>query len=469
MPDLHHFLEQISVMEYVFFLLRILLACVCGAAIGYERSRRSKSAGIRTHIIVCCAAALIMIVSKYGFVDLTLSNGQALSGTRGADPARIAAQVVSGISFLGAGIIVKHGSSVKGLTTAAGIWATAGIGLAIGAGMYVLGVFTMIVISIIQFVMHKIKIDSEGLTDTSVDFNVTKDPEFNKQFLDRVAKWNAHLEEIEITDDTNGEFPNWVISEVSRNVEVSGRLSYCSVSDSVFILGRNEVQNIQTTTAYGDMKPIDVATLITNQIQTLPANAMLRYVPPLSQIWAVSGRNALMFDLPTQSWYKRRFNSPVIDVIPIGDEVIIVKGDRVSRLSDDTFYDDGAPMQWRWQGQRLVSQNDYFLKRTQISVSPIGKLCKGEIRVGAVAIEIPVEEHLTSVVEGGRRKFLTIKGTDIFENHSEIFENPQPIFYGRTLIAESRNVYRNKFLDIGGHGSAGGVIFNWITLDVAEV
>ncbi len=233
MPDLHHFLEQISVMEYVFFLLRILLACVCGAAIGYERSRRSKSAGIRTHIIVCCAAALIMIVSKYGFVDLTLSNGQALSGTRGADPARIAAQVVSGISFLGAGIIVKHGSSVKGLTTAAGIWATAGIGLAIGAGMYVLGVFTMIVISIIQFVMHKIKIDSEGLTDTSVDFNVTKDPEFNKQFLDRVAKWNAHLEEIEITDDTNGTQRYRAIIKTSSAVSAEEMIRYFASDERI--------------------------------------------------------------------------------------------------------------------------------------------------------------------------------------------------------------------------------------------
>ena len=77
-----------------------------------------------------------MIISKYGFADLTAADGAVYNETRGADPARVAAQAVSGISFLGAGVIFKNGNTVKGLTTAAGIWATAAIGLAVGAGMY---------------------------------------------------------------------------------------------------------------------------------------------------------------------------------------------------------------------------------------------------------------------------------------------------------------------------------------------
>ena len=79
----------------------------CAACIGFERSKRFKEAGVRTHIIVCCAAALIMIISKYGFADLTAADGAVYNGTRGADPARVAAQAVSGISFLGAGVIFK--------------------------------------------------------------------------------------------------------------------------------------------------------------------------------------------------------------------------------------------------------------------------------------------------------------------------------------------------------------------------
>lgn len=99
--------SQFSVIQELDFFARIILACICGACIGFERSRRFKEAGIRTHIIVCCAAALLMIVSKYGFADLTGSLGDVFNGTRGADPARVAAQVVSGVSFLGAGVILK--------------------------------------------------------------------------------------------------------------------------------------------------------------------------------------------------------------------------------------------------------------------------------------------------------------------------------------------------------------------------
>ncbi len=147
--------------QYTDFFIRILVACICGAAIGFERSMRYKEAGIRTHVIVCCAASVMMIVSKYGFADMTTSDGIELFGTHGTDPARIAAQVVTGISFLGAGIIFRNGTSIRGLTTAAGIWATAGIGLAIGAGMYLLGIYTTAVVAFLQIIMHKYALSAD--------------------------------------------------------------------------------------------------------------------------------------------------------------------------------------------------------------------------------------------------------------------------------------------------------------------
>ena len=92
--------SQFSILQNVDFFIRILAACFCGACIGFERSKRFKEAGIRTHIIVCCASALMMLVSKYGFVDIVDASGALLNGVRGSDGSRIAAQVVSGISFL---------------------------------------------------------------------------------------------------------------------------------------------------------------------------------------------------------------------------------------------------------------------------------------------------------------------------------------------------------------------------------
>ena len=102
------FLGNLDLQLTVDFCLRLLLSCICGGAIGIERSRHFKEAGVRTHIIVCMGAALAMIVSKYGFADLALDNGAYFPGTKETDPARVAAQVISGISFLGAGVIFKR-------------------------------------------------------------------------------------------------------------------------------------------------------------------------------------------------------------------------------------------------------------------------------------------------------------------------------------------------------------------------
>lgn len=139
------------ISEQLIFILRLLLALTCGIGIGYERKNRGKGAGVRTHAIVALAAALMMIISKYGFSDLVDGYG----GTREADPARIAAQVVSGVGFLGAGTIYFNRHLVRGLTTAAGIWATAGVGLAMGAGLYVIAITSTIMIILLQVILHK--------------------------------------------------------------------------------------------------------------------------------------------------------------------------------------------------------------------------------------------------------------------------------------------------------------------------
>ena len=138
-------------MFQLLLALRVVAAGICGAVIGLERLNRSKSAGIRTHCIVAVGAALMMVISKYGFSDT--ASGEF--GMRGADGARIAAQVVSGIGFLGAGMIFVHKNSITGLTTAAGIWATAGIGMAIGAGMYVLGAAATLIVVASQILLHR--------------------------------------------------------------------------------------------------------------------------------------------------------------------------------------------------------------------------------------------------------------------------------------------------------------------------
>lgn len=126
-------------------LLRLVLASVFGALVGMERERKNWSAGLRTHMMVCVGSCLIMIVSSFGFADVLGKPNFEL------DPSRVAAQVVSGIGFIGAGTILfqPHGA-VRGLTTAAGLWTVAGVGLATGGGMYIAaGIATVIVLLIL--------------------------------------------------------------------------------------------------------------------------------------------------------------------------------------------------------------------------------------------------------------------------------------------------------------------------------
>ncbi len=122
-------------------ILRLFLALVLGLAIGFERKMRFKEAGIRTHTIVSMGSCLFMLISMFAF------EGEA-------DAARIAAQIVSGIGFLGAGMIFYHKETIHGLTTAAGIWTTAAIGMASGAGWYIISIVATVLIILIQCIMH---------------------------------------------------------------------------------------------------------------------------------------------------------------------------------------------------------------------------------------------------------------------------------------------------------------------------
>lgn len=133
--------ELEEVLRQLWMLPDLLLSILLGFIIGFERKLRFKEAGIRTHTIVCFGAALMMVISKYAF------------GSE-ADSARVAAQIVSGVGFLGAGMIVYKQHEVKGLTTAAGVWATAGVGMACGGGLYLVAVGATVLLILAQCIFH---------------------------------------------------------------------------------------------------------------------------------------------------------------------------------------------------------------------------------------------------------------------------------------------------------------------------
>ena len=217
----------LTVFDNLEFFIRIVLAAILGALVGLERSKRQKEAGVRTHCIIACTSALFMILSKYAFVDLV-----GVDGLRGADPARIAAQVVSGISFLGAGVIFKNGNSIRGLTTAAGMWGTAAVGMAIGAGMYWVGLIEAAVLVGIQIVLHRFPVGADALTTQEIVVEMTDSDELLARFDALVKSHRGQITESSLPRQ-NGILCMEVTAKLDPPITHEEALAFMKANDGV--------------------------------------------------------------------------------------------------------------------------------------------------------------------------------------------------------------------------------------------
>lgn len=152
-------------------LLRLTLAAVLAGVIGVERELREQEAGLRTHMLVCVGATMFMLVGVYGWADIQLGTGIGVV----VDPSRVASYVVSGIGFLGAGAIIKHGINVRGLTTAASLWVVAAIGVAVGAGMYSFSIATTALVIVALWPLSQVKRLIKGKADEPRRLAITLD------------------------------------------------------------------------------------------------------------------------------------------------------------------------------------------------------------------------------------------------------------------------------------------------------
>lgn len=195
MNELQAFLETLSEVNLLSTFVRLALALVCGGILGVERGRKNRPAGFRTYMLVCVGATLVMTTNQY--MSAIYQNG---------DPARLGAQVISGIGFLGAGTIIVTGRNrVKGLTTAAGLWADACVGLAIGVGFYSGAILGCVMIFVVMAVLHSL---DERVTSSTKVLNLYM--EFKKMsdlgvFMEYVREHGMKITEIEMTKSDNVE------------------------------------------------------------------------------------------------------------------------------------------------------------------------------------------------------------------------------------------------------------------------
>jgi putative Mg2+ transporter-C (MgtC) family protein len=170
--------------------------------VGIERKNRAKEAGTRTHFVVACGAALIMVISKYAFFDL-ITDPVFLGADVRLDPSRVASTIASGIGFLGAGMIFVHKNTVIGLTTAAGIWATSGIGMAIGAGMYVIGISVTFIILIAQILLHMNIFHRQNVKVKKLFVANVCENGYQKYMMEEFEKRDIHVQDVSV--DFQGE------------------------------------------------------------------------------------------------------------------------------------------------------------------------------------------------------------------------------------------------------------------------
>ena len=213
--DLAPMFNYFTLVDYLDIGLRIILSAVCGAIIGLERERRYKNAGLRTHVIVAISAAILMIVSKYGFIDIASIPDARLT----SDGGRIAAGVIQSIGFLGAGVIFVRKESIIGLTTAAGLWATVGIGMCFGCGMYILGISATLILVLVNILLriHHQRIAFQ--TIVTISSHVTKHGMTLAQFNKELEKAGAKLRDFTFSRNENEEV------FVKANVVLSDKLS----------------------------------------------------------------------------------------------------------------------------------------------------------------------------------------------------------------------------------------------------
>ena len=194
-------LADVPSLDWPEVLLRVGLAAVFGAVLGLERELREREAGLRTHLLVSVGSALFTIVSAYGFREF-LNSGESVVR---ADPTRIAAQIVTGIGFLGAGAIIRQGLSIRGLTTAATLWVVAAIGMSVGAGYYSAAAITTVVALVALWPLRAVtwRVVRRYRGETGLLLVQIPAGESPAGVIDAVERADARIESVEISHEDN--------------------------------------------------------------------------------------------------------------------------------------------------------------------------------------------------------------------------------------------------------------------------
>lgn len=292
----------------------------------------------------------------------------------------------------------------------------------------------------------------------------------------------------------SGEYPDWQITEVARNVDCNNHSSFCTAVNDVYIFGGSTIQKVVTTQEYGDMRAQNIASAVEkNLLQFVRNDTKLRYLPALNQIWIINNtENVLMFDLNVNAFYSRRFNAPVTDALCISTNTFVVREDGVDLIDATSYTDEGEFLDYRLKFKTRLSHYDFLIKRltwvcTGVGESyhnvilslgntitiycPVGKNDNGDIHV--VNNFQPVYHNafkLRNAFNRAKRIIYSNRGPHVYRDFDVVKYNPDYVLNAEAFyVSDQKLRYRAKdiFFVVSGKGCQFAI--NKIKYDVVEV
>lgn len=289
-----------------------------------------------------------------------------------------------------------------------------------------------------------------------------------------------------------GEYPDWQVKEIARNIDCRSPYGFCSVLNTTYILGQQSIYAINTTQEYGDLKAGNVASNVQRDLLKLPVNAKMRYIPSLNQIWLVDGScDVIMLDVRVGSFYRRKFNANVVDVVGVESAVYVIKENGFDVIDENSYSDEGRNLQYSLKAKTMISHYDYFVKRVvwactgySAATHDVAMYLNGIIKTPCPVRTntkngMPIYGNFTKIFGNQDYLFEITRHTNVvydnsykmvFGNLDDAFGNPDPLVaFDAYTIYDHKVRLRNKAIRLTIKGQGCRFIINKMKYDVVEV
>ena len=269
------------------------------------------------------------------------------------------------------------------------------------------------------------------------------------------------------------EYPDWKISELGRNIYCRSTTGFTNIGNNVIILGNNTLQNITTTQDYGDMKPLNIGQKISREINALPSDTKLRYVPAWNQLWFIGHTNyVLVMDCNTGGFFERTFSEPVVDIINADNKVYLIRKNAVCDFIDD-FTDCGTPLHFLVKFKTNQSTQHILVKKVLLGITPYATSAadtRCQLNVGKLHYDFPRRTTGNAQPEASTKAGAQIVGSSLLhQDTGSVFMNDERVTPTGVMMFRTRALYRSSRIPVQIEGIGYAFILNYVGYDMVTI